>query len=100
VPPGPKTAKPDPWALELDNGLKCRIRNGGAWSYRSDGLIPAYGCSPGDKVVLVEQSGNPDVVDKRAKLWTVRIGILDDKTTGSPPPQTVHVRTAYFAGSP
>jgi len=37
-------ADPLPWGLELDNGLRCRLRSGGSWDGRSDGLVGAYGC--------------------------------------------------------
>lgn len=93
-------AEPVPWALELDNGTRCRLRNGGAWSGRSDNLVGAYGCDRGDQVVLVPQESGTAIVDKTSPAWTVRLGVLDDKPTGSPPPTIVRVLTAYFAGSP
>ncbi|WP_185845455.1 triacylglycerol lipase [Kibdelosporangium aridum] len=100
VPAVPAAKDPEPWGLELDNGLKCRIRDGGAWSGRSDNLVGAYHCAPGTDVVLVAQKQGAETIDKSTRAWTVLIGVLDDKSTGSPPPTKVMVRTAYFAGSP
>jgi pimeloyl-ACP methyl ester carboxylesterase len=99
IPPTTGAQDPQPWALVLDDGAKCRLRNGGAWSGRSDGLVGAYSCDRTNEVVLVEQQSGV-AIDKTARAWSVRVGVLDDKQVGSPPPTTVHVRTAYFAGSP
>lgn len=91
---------PEPWALELDGGIRCRIRNGGSWSGRSDNLVGAYGCDRGDDVVLVPQVAGAATINKKSRLWTVQVGVLDDKRTGSPPPETLGVITAYMAASP
>jgi hypothetical protein len=40
-----------PFALLLDDGAQCYMRNGGAWGSRDDGLAGAYGCN-GESVVL------------------------------------------------
>ena len=34
----------DPFALLLDDGTRCRLRNGGAWGGRDDGYVGVYGC--------------------------------------------------------
>jgi hypothetical protein len=86
-----------PWTLELENGADCRLRDGGSWSGRSDDLVGAYYCRDRKEVVLASAD---ELIDKRSRMWTVRYGVLDDRTTGSPPPQTVRVRVAYYAGSP
>jgi pimeloyl-ACP methyl ester carboxylesterase len=99
ITPVPAAHDPDPWALQLNDGAKCRLRNGGSWSGRSDNLVGAYSCDRGNEVVLVAQQ-NGTVIDKTSPEWTVQVGVLDDKQTGSPPPTTVHVLTAYFASSP
>ncbi|MCG8917498.1 hypothetical protein L6E12_17070 [Actinokineospora sp. PR83] len=91
---------PAPWAIDLDNGDKCRIRNGGSWPGRSDDLVGAYACSGQDNVVLAPQAGDAPTIDKTAGAWTVQYGVLDDKASGSPAPETVGVRVAYFAASP
>jgi len=92
-------ANPTPWALDLDDGSRCRLRNGGSWSGRSDDLVGAYYCDPGTAVVLVRQEGNVAAVDRSKPMWTVLVGELDD-STASPPPVTKEVVRAYFAGSP
>ncbi|MBE8518367.1 hypothetical protein ILP97_12750 [Amycolatopsis sp. H6(2020)] len=91
---------PEPWALELDGGVRCRIRNGGSWSGRSDNLVGAYSCDHGSDVVLVPQEDGAASINKTSPLWTVQLGVLDDKQSGSPPPRTVSVLTAYLAASP
>jgi|GEM_PF-788078 len=98
--PVPPDGDPLPWALELEDGTQCRLRNGGSWSGRSDDLVGAYYCDQIDDVVLVKQEAGFTAVDRSSPVWTVQLGVLDEKLTGSPPPRTVGVRTAYFAGSP
>jgi pimeloyl-ACP methyl ester carboxylesterase len=88
---------PQPWALELADGSRCRLRNGGAWSGRSDGLVGAYSCDQTDEVVLTDP--NAETIDKARPQWMVQVGVLDDRQTGSPPPRTVAIRVAYFAGA-
>ena len=34
----------DPFALLLDDGTRCFLRNGGAWGGRDDGYVGVYGC--------------------------------------------------------
>jgi pimeloyl-ACP methyl ester carboxylesterase len=96
----PAATDPQPWALELADGTRCRLRNGGSWSGRSDGLVGAYSCDRNNEVVLTTTDPNAETVDKRTPQWTVRVGVLDDRQTGSPPPRTIAVRVAYFAGAP
>lgn len=33
----------DPIAMVLDDGTRCRLRNGGAWAGRDDGFVGVYG---------------------------------------------------------
>lgn len=93
-------ADPQPWALQLADGTRCRIRNGGSWSGRSDGLVGAYSCIGTDYVVLSRTDPVPETIDKTKPQWTVQVGVLDDRQTGSPPPRTEAVHVAYFAGAP
>ena len=44
LPPVQPTASPEPFALELDDGTHCLLRNGGSWGGRDDGYVGAYGC--------------------------------------------------------
>src|SRR6201993_1399983 len=43
-PPVQATAAPDPFAMILDDGTRCLLRNGGAWGGRDDGYVGAYWC--------------------------------------------------------
>lgn len=88
---------PAPWQLELENGADCRLRDGGSWSGRSDNLVGAYYCRDRQEVVLASAD---ELINKQSPKWTVMYGVLDDRATGSPPPQTIGVKTAYYAGSP
>lgn len=94
--PVTKPADPRPWALELANGVQCTIRTGGAWGGRSDGYLGAYGCAGTQDVVLTKDSS---LVDKSAAQWTVKVGPLGVNNEEFPPPATVGVVRAYFAGT-
>lgn len=96
LPSDPPVAAPIPFALLLDNGVQCRIRSGGAWGGRDDGLVGAYGCT-GDDVVLVPMKGGTEPVDRSQPLWTVKTGPLGVGDAHFPPPQTHAVTTAWFA---
>lgn len=90
-------AQPTPWWIVLENGLECRLRNGGAWGGRADGLVGAYWCSGDDRVVLVEQDGYVPPVDQSKAHWTVRLGELGYIDEHFPAPEVIGVKTAYFA---
>lgn len=92
------TAAPQPLALLLDDGTRCRRRNGGAWGGRDDGYLGAYSCESSRLVVLVK-SGD-DAVERSAPLWTVRVGELGAGEVHFPPPESRSVRTAWFADAP
>jgi serine/threonine protein kinase len=89
-------ATPLPFGLLLDDGTECRLRNGGAWGGRDDGLYPAYGCSPGQNIAVLEGTTVP-AVDRSHSLWTVKVGAFG--AGHFPPPQTHTVTTAWFAGN-
>jgi hypothetical protein len=95
-------AAPEPLALLLDDGTQCRLRNGGAWGGRDDGLVGAYGCPSANLAVLVPQQpqeGGASPIDRSQPMWTVRVGSLGGADAHLPPPQTRSVKTAWFAGS-
>lgn len=91
-------ANPQPFALVLDDGTRCRLRNGGAWGGRDDGYVGAYGCESSRLTVLVAPDGEP--VDRSKPLWTVQVGELGVGNPHFPPPETRGVRTAWLAGHP
>jgi hypothetical protein len=88
---------PVPFALLLDDGTRCRLRNGGAWGGRDDGLYGAYGCYGDDRVVL--EGADTPTPDRSQPLWTVKVGPLGGLNTHFPPPETHTVTTAWFAGN-
>ncbi|MBB3749863.1 serine/threonine-protein kinase [Mycolicibacterium sp. BK634] len=91
-------ATPMPFALRLDDGNQCRIRVGGAWGVRDDGLTGVYGCDGESAVLALPQaSWELDAFDRSGPLWTVKVGPLS--TGNLPPPQTHSVTTAWFAGN-
>jgi hypothetical protein len=95
---------PLPWGLELEDGTKCRFRDGGAWAGRSDNLIGYYDCGADRDPVLAPmvvgaQAASAQVIDKSLPTWTVKVGPLED-STASPPPRKLGIVVAYFAGSP
>jgi hypothetical protein len=84
-------------ALLLSDGNRCRLRNGGAWNGRDDGYNGAYRCG-GDVAVLVQQDGLGGPIDRSSPVWTVKLGKLGPPGAALPPPVTVKVVTAWFAG--
>jgi hypothetical protein len=96
LPPVNPPDLPRPVAILLDDGTRCRLRNGGAWGYRYDGLISFYGCA-GRPGVDVLAPMNADPIDRLSPVWTVRVGPDQAPDPSSPPPVTHSVRTAWFA---
>jgi hypothetical protein len=90
----------EPWGLELADGTKCVIRNGGAWGGRADNYAGAYSCGQSEsKVVLVSQTSTGPAVNRSAPVWTVLVGSLGQPDQHFPAPTKQRVVTAYFAGS-
>jgi hypothetical protein len=89
------TATPQPLALLLDDGTRCRLRNGGAWGGRDDGYLGGYGCQSSALTVLVKD--DRDVIDRTTATWTVKVGELGAGDSHFPPPETRSVETAWFA---
>ncbi|ORB82663.1 hypothetical protein B1987_00950 [Mycobacterium kansasii] len=102
LPPVHPIATPDPFALALDDGTRCLLRNGGAWGGRDDGYVGVYGCGASNSnlaVLWLPSQGAGTCVDRSAPVWTVRVGQLGTPGQHFPPPQTHAVATAWFAGS-
>lgn len=90
---------PVPFALQLDNGAQCRLRNGGAWGGRDDGYVGAYWCGDSAPVVLAPpDQGDGSGIDRSGPVWTVKVGQLGAPGGRFPPPQTHAVTSAWFAG--
>lgn len=92
------TVNPQPFALLLDDGTRCRLRSGGAWGGRDDGYLGAYGCASTALTVLVKNDQEP--INRTAPRWTVKVGELGPGDAHFPPPRTRTVATAWFAGDP
>lgn len=92
----PAVAKP--MAMLLDDGTHCRLRSGGAWGHRYDGLQAFYGCvgSPG---LVVLAPADVDPIDRSTSVWTVRVGAGETPDPSAPAPATHRVLTAWFAGT-
>jgi hypothetical protein len=92
---------PEPFALLLEDGTKCRLRNGGAWDGRDEGPVAAYGCLGSDLAVLVPSQ--PDAlaaaIDRAQPMWTVKVGALGAGNPHLPAPQSHTVKTAWYAGT-
>ncbi len=98
LPPVQPTATPDPFAMVLDGGIRCTLRNGGAWSGRDDGYVTVYGCdgaSSDSGVLWLPSEGAGTCIDRSTPVWTVRFG---PRTTATPP-EIRAVTTAWFAGN-
>ncbi|OBG18691.1 hypothetical protein [Mycobacterium sp. 852002-51057_SCH5723018] len=102
LPPVQPTATPDPFALTLDDGTRCQLRNGGAWGGRPDGYVGVYGCGgPGSNlaVLWLPSQGAGTCVDRSSAVWTVKVGQLGAPGAAVPPPQTRAVTAAWLAGA-
>jgi hypothetical protein len=85
----------DPWpyALELDNGARCRMLVG-MRDIRPNGETPEYDCGSGQSGFVVLQTFNAAYpINRSSPMWTVMAGSLAAAT------QTRTVITAWFAGS-
>ncbi len=102
LPPVQHPDTPDPFALTLDDGTRCLLRNGGAWSGRDDGYVGAYGCGVGGganpAVLCLPSQGSCNSIDRSSAVWTVKVGQLGPPGAHLPPPQTRAVTEAWFAG--
>jgi hypothetical protein len=101
LPPVHPTATPDPFALTLDDGTRCLLRNGGAWGGRADGYTGVYGCggAGSDLAVLwLPSQGAGSCVDRSSSAWTVKVGRLGAPDAVLPPPATRTATEAWFAG--
>lgn len=98
LPAAEPLSTPEPFALLLDDGTQCRLRNGGAWGGRDDNYWGAYGCPGENPAVLVPAQSTESAVDRSHALWSVKVGPLGSGEH-FPPPETHMVTTAYFAGN-
>ncbi|OLR92902.1 hypothetical protein [Actinokineospora bangkokensis] len=96
TPPGADYT-PAPWGLELANGQKCRLRNGGSWPGRADDWAGAYHCGSDTHFVLARDQ---PLLDTSSPLWTVKYGELGEPDQDFPPPEDVAVLRAYYATTP
>jgi hypothetical protein len=102
LPPVRATANPDPFALTLDDGTHCLLRNGGAWGGRADGYVGVYGCGAdggeNPAVLWLPSQGAGSCIDRSSPVWTVKVGRLGAPDAVLPPPQTHAVTEAWLAG--
>ena len=101
LPPVQPTETPDPFALVLDDGGRCLLRNGGSWGGRADGYVGGYSCGSGGANPAVLCPANQETgtcIDRSAPVWTVKVGQLGAPDAVFPPPQTHAVTSAWFAG--
>jgi hypothetical protein len=101
LPPVQPTPTPDPFALVLDDGTRCLIRNGGSWGGRADGYVGAYWCLEPHAnlhVLQLPNQGSGSCIDRSSPVWTVKVGPLGAPDAVLPPPQTLAVTSAWFAG--
>lgn len=87
--PAEHSGTPLPIRLDLDNGAKCRLRNGGSWSIQEQhlDLVGFYRCDNGEAVWGGRRSTG---INQKGKTWTVRVGGESGELA------TRKVRTAYY----
>jgi hypothetical protein len=101
LPPVQAPVNPEPFALTLDDGTHCLLRNGGAWGVRADGYEGAYSCSGAGAhlaVLWLPSQGAGSFIDRSSTAWTVKVGQLGTPDAALPPPQTRAVTEAWFGG--
>lgn len=99
LPPVQHPASPDPFALVLDDGTRCLLRNGGSWGGRDDGYVGAYGCgNSGINPAVLCPPNQQSCVDRSGPVWTVKVGQLGAPDAHFPPPQTHAVASAWLGG--
>jgi len=100
----PAPSDPHPLALQLSNGHRCLVRNGGAWTDLKGrpSLRGSYFCwrgahaGPGEGTVLWA-AGDSIGIDTSTATWTV-LESTDEGESGHA--HTVPVTAAYFVGNP
>lgn len=99
LPPVQPPASPEPFALELDDGTHCLLRNGGAWGGRDDGYVGAYWCgNSGANPSVLCLPSDQSCIDRSGPVWKVKVGQLGAPDAHFPPPQVHAVTSAWFAG--
>lgn len=92
LPPVQHGVDPWPYALELDDGARCRLLVG-MRDVRPDGDIPEYDCGSGQSGFAVLMSGDStNPINRSSAIWTVKAGSLGSVA------KTHKVTTAWFAG--
>jgi len=84
---------PLPIRLDLDNGTRCRLRNGGSWGIQeiNPDLVGFYTCDNSEAVWAKRGSGTG--IDQSGKTWTVRTGNESGGLTRR------KIRTAYYVAT-
>ena len=102
----PAASLPQPLGVELYDGTQWRLRVGGSWGGRADGLAGAYSCSrgavcdyakTGKSIVILTDGGS--LVDTSTQPWTVKVGEIGDPQINYPPPKTVKVRKVLYVST-
>ncbi|MEU2616117.1 alpha/beta fold hydrolase [Micromonospora sp. NPDC007271] len=95
LPTGPAeySGTPSPIRLDLDNGARCRLRNGGSWGIQESNpnLVGFYSCDNGE--VVWASSHSRTGIDQSGKTWTVRTG----RESGGLTRREVHI--AYYVAT-
>ena len=93
---------PTPLALQLSDGARCSVRNGGAWGSLEGhpDMWGTYSCrrtphSPEDEETILWGVDGSFGVNTTGNVWTVEES-LDGGESGRT--HTVQVRAAYFVG--
>lgn len=87
---------PVPWGVELETGLRCRIRSGGGWNTRADSrLIPYYRCE-GDNYFIVGESAT-SLFNKDSTIWTAQIATTGDLENSDSDLKKMRITKVWYA---
>jgi hypothetical protein len=87
--PAEHSGTPIPIRLDLDNGVKCRLRNGGSWGIQEQNpdLVGFFRCDNGEAIWGRRSSTG---INQQGKTWIVRVGYESGGLASR------KVRTAYY----
>jgi hypothetical protein len=92
VGPVARPSAPVPLGLVLENGARCRLRDGGAWAppAAQPSYVGYYSCGQRGGFVFAPRDSPTGGIDRSQPRWTVEVGDFTGPLT------RIGVRTAYY----
>ncbi|MDO4631855.1 MAG: hypothetical protein Q4A82_06190 [Corynebacterium sp.] len=92
-------SKARPWKIELEDGTKCTVRQGGAGGTATDGRISTYNCTGTTKkhVVSLPRDMGSTGIKTTGAVWYAQMGEVGNPGDKLPDVEGVAIKKAYFA---